>query len=158
MKKLLTIILIGFLFSNCSNVDDEVDCETYDPEFPSLYLKLVDSSGNNLIENGTLDPNNITLVRGESIRFNPASQFAVPDADIRIYDNTLLLSIPDEPNFEYVIQANETEIISLKYTAKKKTILCGLSYYIPTGVRRDNQLLELIQPFDDFPFLTEIVL
>ena len=156
MKKFIIFILIGFLFSNCSNVDDEVDCERYDPAFPSLYLKLVDSSGNNLIENGTLDPNNITLVRGESIRFNPASQFAVPDADIRIYDNTLKLSIPRQTTFEYVIQLEENHTISLKYSAVEKKILCGLSYFVPTGARLENEPLEL-KGGTDYPFITEIV-
>ncbi len=156
MKKLLTIILIGLLFSNCSE-DFEVDCETYDPAFPTLRLKLVDPSGNNLIANGTFDPDEITLVRGESIRFLPPSQFALPEASIRVYDNTLKLSIPKQSSFEYVIQLNETEIISLRYTAKEKKLLCNITCFVPTGVSQDNTPLELLEPFEQ-SFLTEIVL
>lgn len=156
MKKLIIFILIGFLFSNCSNEDHEVDCERYDPAFPELYIKLLDSNGNNLITNGTFDPDEITLVSGESIRFHLPSQFALPDADIRIYDNTLKLSIPRQTTFEYVIQLAENNTISLKYSAIEKKILCGLSYFVPTGARLENEPLEL-KGGNDYPFITEIV-
>jgi hypothetical protein len=62
MKKIFTFILIGLLFSICSNEDnDGIDCELFDPAYPSLYIRIVDDTGANLIENKTIDSNNINV-------------------------------------------------------------------------------------------------
>ncbi|QYA26919.1 hypothetical protein G3I01_15920 [Gramella sp. MT6] len=107
MKKRLTILLIGILISSCSNNDDDgIDCSIFDPAILELYIRLVDENGDNLIENGTIDPENIT-VEGDfsnpGFRYIPPNEFAEPDADIRKYDNTLFLFIPNQPKFEYTI-------------------------------------------------------
>lgn len=156
MKNLLPLLLIAILFSNCSD-DSDVDCETYDPGFATLHLKLVDANRDNLITKGTIDPNEVVLLKGESIQYNPPSEFALPDASLRVYDNTFTLSIPRETTFEYVIQVNESETITLRYSAEKKTILCGLSYFVPTEATLNNSALELQEVFEG-SFLTEIVL
>ena len=158
MKKIFTLILIGLLLSSCSNNEDNgIDCGLFDPKFPSLNIKLVDSNGNNLIENGTYNPNEITLQSGLGLRFNLADEFAVPDADIREFDNTIKLFIPNESTFEYVIQLNETDIISLDFSAELTRIRCDITYFIPTESVFDNQTLELKEVFV-LKFLTEIEL
>ena len=81
MRKALTIILIGLLLSSCSNEDDDgIDCSLFDPAFPSLYLRIVDDTGANLIENGTIDPNNIGIegdFENAGFQFIPANEFAL---------------------------------------------------------------------------------
>ena len=61
MKKKYTLILIGLLLSCSNNDDDGIDCSLFDPAFPELYIRLVDETGTNLIDNGTIDPDNITI-------------------------------------------------------------------------------------------------
>ena len=80
MKKVFVIIIIGFLFPSCTSDDDGIDCEIFDPAFPSLFIRIVDATGANLIENENIDPNNIT-VEGDfpnaGFQFIPASVFPV---------------------------------------------------------------------------------
>jgi len=128
-------MIMGLL--GCSdNDDDGINCELYDPAFPTLYLKFVDVNGNNLIENGSIDPEVIS-VEGEfphaGFIFNPASEFAVPNADIRQLDNTIQLFIPKESNFQYTIHLNDQDSILIDFTAELTRIPCDLSYYKPTG-------------------------
>ena len=45
MKKVFVIIIIGFLFPSCTSDDDGIDCEIFDPAFPSLFIRIVDATG-----------------------------------------------------------------------------------------------------------------
>lgn len=138
MKKILTLILIGFLISSCSSDDDnEINCALFDPAFPELYIRLVDGTGVNLIENGTIDPENIT-VEGDfsnpDFRYIPTNEFAESDADIRKYDNSLSLLIPRESKFEYTINLNVTTSIILEFDAKFAEIPCEISFFVPINL------------------------
>ena len=97
------------MLSNCSENDGGIDCALFDPGFPSLYVRLIDQNGDNLIGNGTIDPNEIILLKGLGYRYNPPNEFAVPDSDIRKFDNTIKLYIPNESTFQYIIKLNETD-------------------------------------------------
>ena len=72
-------ILIGILFTSCSSDDDNgIDCSLFDPAFPELYIRLVDETGANLIENGTFDPENITIegdFSNPDFRYIPPSEY-----------------------------------------------------------------------------------
>lgn len=162
MKRILTFFVIGLLVSGCSNNDEnEINCSLFDPLFPELYLKLVDENGVNLIENGTFDPNNITVEGNFSnpgFRYNPAHEYAEPDADIRKYDHTLYLFIPRESQFEYTINLNDTTSIVLAFEAELTEIPCDLSYFLPTKISFNNEVLELVQEESDLKFLTIVQL
>ena len=141
------IILVGLLFLSCSNDDnDGIDCALFDPAFPSLYIRIVDDAGTNLIENGTIDPNNITVegnFTGAGFRYIPKNEFAVPSAYIRAFDNTLFLFVPNEPIFQYTINLNDTDSIDLVFTAELTKIPCDISYFKPNGGVYNNETLEL---------------
>lgn len=160
MKKILIFSLIGILISSCSN-DDEggIDCTVFDPAFPELYIRLVNKTGANLIENGTIDPENIT-VEGDfsnpDFLYIPPHEFAEPDADIRKYDNTLLLFIPRESKFEYTINLNDTTSIILEFDARLVELPCGVSYFIPTKLTYNNQNVESENEESELKFLAEI--
>ena len=162
MKRILTFFVIGLLISGCSNNDEnEINCSLFDPLFPELYLRLVDETGANLIENGTFDPENIT-VEGDfpNPRFSyiPAHEYAEPDARIRKYDHTLFLLIPGESQFEYTAHLDATTSIVLQFEAELTEIPCGISYYVPTGVSFNDEVLELVQEKSDLKFLTVVQL
>ena len=160
MKKILTLLLIGILISSCSNNDDGgIDCSLFDPMFPELYIRLVDETGANLIENGAIDPENITVEGNFSnpgFRYIPPNEFAEPDADIRKYDNTLSLFIPNESTFEYTINLNNTTSIILEFDTRFAELPCGVSYFVPTKLKFNNQNIESENEESELIFLAEI--
>lgn len=151
MKKALTSIIIGILFANCSKADgDGIDCALFDPMFPSLNIKMVDGAGINLIENGTIDPTTITVegdFPGAGFRFVPEDEFANPDADIRKFDNTLTLFIPNQPTFQYTINLNETDSFTINFTAEATRIPCDITYFEPNGAVYNGEPLNLNEVF-----------
>lgn len=159
MKTPLLFLLSFLLLTSCSVDDDGIDCALYDPMFPTLFVKFVNESGENLIENGTLDPEQISIetdfLHGSFI-FHPENDFANPDAELRVFDNTMELYIPRETNFHYTISFEETEIASLDFTAKETAIACGISYFIPIKAESEGNILE-IQEFSGLRFLVEVV-
>ncbi|MDF0705575.1 hypothetical protein [Flagellimonas okinawensis] len=161
MKKLLTLFLIGILFTSCSSDDDNgIDCSLFDPAFPELYIRLVDETGANLIENGTIDPENIT-VEGDfsnpGFRYIPPSQY--DDEYIKKYDNTIYLFIPNESNFEFTINLDDSTSIILNFEARFVELPCEVSYYIPTKLTYNNQNVESENAeTDELRFLAEIKL
>ena len=149
MKKVFVIILMGFLVFSClSDDDDGIDCKLFDPAFPSLYIRIVDATGVNLIENGTIDSENIT-VQGDfanaGFRFVPADEFVVPDADIREFDNSLNLYIPNESSFQYSINLDDFETINLGFNAELTRIPCDITYFTPTSVTFNEEPIELTE-------------
>ena len=163
MKKLLTLFLIGILLTSCSNDDDNgIDCSLFDPAFPELYIRLVDETGTNLIENGTIDPENIT-VEGDfsnpGFRYVPPSEYGEPDSEIRKYDNTLFLFIANEANFEYTLNLDDSTSIILNFEARFAELPCEVSYYIPTKLTYNNQNIESENTeSNELTFLAEIEL
>lgn len=146
MKKLLTLLLISTLLTSCSNDDDNgIDCLLFDPLFPELYIRLVDETGANLIENGTIDPENIT-VEGDfpnpNFIYIPPNEFGETDADVTKYDNTLSLFIPRESKFEYSITLNGSTSILLEFDARLEELPCGISYFVPVELTYDTQNVE----------------
>ena len=156
MSKYYIILILGLLLSNCSNQDD-IGCDIFDPATPFLAIKLVDSNGINLIENGTIDPTEITLQSGLGLRFLPPNDIADPNSPFAQFDNTIDLSIPDESTFQYMIDLNNTDVVSLDFTAERRDIECDITFYIPTKVMSDNQNLEL-REVSRLAFLVEIEL
>ena len=163
MKKLLTLLFIGILFISCSNEEDNgINCSLFDPAFPELYVRLVDETGANLIENGTIDPETI-MVEGDfsnpGFRHIPPNEFGEPDAEIRKYDNTLYLFIANESNFEYTINLDDSTSIILNFETRFAELPCGVSYYLPTKLTYNNQNIESENTeSDELAFLAEIEL
>lgn len=147
MKKVFTLILIGLLFSNCSNDDDEgIDCALFDPAFPTLFLRIVDNTGVNLIRNGTIDSSNITVegdFSGAGFQFVPANEFATPDSEIRELDNSLYLFIPNESKFQYTIKLDDFKTIAVNFKAEHIKIPCDLSYFKPVEADFNDEELKL---------------
>lgn len=148
MKKIYLLLLAVPLWTSCSEDNNGIDCELFDPAFPSLYLELVDAEGANLFKNGTFDPENIR-VEGDfpnaGFSFNPPREFAVSEADIRKLDNTIQLLIPNESSFQYTIHISETNSIQISFFAELTQIPCDLSYYLPLNGTFNDLNFELIE-------------
>lgn len=150
MKYLILLAMSLPILIGCSKNDssDELNCELYDPAFPSLNVRLVDSAGNNLIENGTIDPNFISVegnFLGAGFRFNPANEFAVPDAEIRQFDNTIGLFLPYQSEFQYSVRVGDTQTVNIDFSAALKNIPCDLSYFKPNGAIYNNENLPITE-------------
>lgn len=144
MKFFSTFFLIGLLCLSCSN-NDAIDCTLFDPAFPELYIRIADATGNNLIENGTVDPDRITVegdFPGAGFRFIPADEYAEPDSEARALDNTLSLFIPRESKFRYTIHLDDLDPIDVDFTAALTKIPCDLTYFKPIGADSNNKTLE----------------
>jgi hypothetical protein len=159
--KLGLLIVFGLvLLTNCNNnEDDGIDCSLFDPAFPELHIRLVDETGTNLIENGTINPENITVEGNFSnpgFRYIPPNEFAEPDAEIRKYDNTIFLFIANKSKFEYTINLNDTTSIILKFDARFAELPCEVSYFIPTKLTFNNQNVESENEESELSFLAKI--
>ncbi|MCM5663774.1 hypothetical protein [Galbibacter mesophilus] len=161
MKKIFTLLLISILMFSCSNDDDgeEIDCALFDPMVSSLLIRLVDQDGTNLIENGTINPENITV---EGNFPNPDFQYLPPregidSDDSTKYNHTLLLNIPYQSNFTYTINLNETESIDLEFDARLEELPCEVSFFIPTKLTYEGQEIKSENGENsEFNFLAEI--
>lgn len=142
MKKTIIFILIGLLLSSCSNNDDNtINCATFDPFFPELYIRLVDETGNNLIENGTIEPNDITV---EGDFPNPLFRLVTPeDAVVEAFSNTLILAIPNQSIFRYTINLNDTDSIDIDFNNELIELVCDVSFFSPSAVELNGETIEL---------------
>ena len=159
MKKIITLILIGLLLSGCSNNDDEGDDCILDMAVPSLHLRIVDDSGANLFENGTIDPNNIRVEADYSeelinFQFIPGNEFANPDAEIRVLDNSLMLTVPHRSKYEYTIYLDDIEeIINVQLETDQSRKICGATYYTPVVASYKKETLEISEVSSELNFL-----
>ncbi|MFD0799206.1 hypothetical protein ACFQZJ_17150 [Maribacter chungangensis] len=135
MKRILLFFLVCTILSSCTNDDDNgIDCRLFDPAFPSLYVSLVDENGENLFENGTMNPDSLRVngnFEGAGFNFNSANEFAVPDADIRKLDNTIGLAVPNLGTFQHTIFWSQNDSIVVGVSGELTKIPCNISYFTP---------------------------
>lgn len=144
IKKLQLLIVLGLvLISSCNNNDDDINCLTFDVEQPLLFVRIIDATGTNLIENGSIDPAMID-VKGDflnaSFQFIPANE----SGDVGEFDNTLALSIPNESTFQYTIDLENFETIILDFTAELITLPCNITFFEPVEVNLNTENHELM--------------
>lgn len=162
MKKIITLILIGLLFSSCSNNDDEGDDCILDMAVASLHLRIVDTAGTNLFENGTIDPDNIRVEADYSeelinFQFIPGNEFANPDAEIRVLDNSLMFTVPHRSTYEYTIYLDDIEeTINVQFETEQSRTICGTDYYTPVVASYKKETLEISEVSSELNFLVII--
>ncbi|MCL6220687.1 hypothetical protein [Zunongwangia pacifica] len=135
MKSILKLMHIIGLLISCSGDDEKnIDCALYDPAFPQLFLRLEDAAAENLIENGTIDPENINVngdFENASFRYVPPNDYAQPDNEMRALDHSLALSIAYAESFKYQIQVEDFDPIEIDFSTIRKHLPCGITLYLP---------------------------
>ncbi len=157
MKKVFTFFVLVSCVLSCNTDDDSIDCALFDPAFPSLILKFVDENGDNLIENGTILPDDISATgnfTGAGFRFIPPSMAIQPQP----FDNTISLSIASMESFQHTIRLKDQQPISIDFGAEKVNIQCNISYYIPVNANSNGNDLNIDQSNNSLDFLVEISL
>ena len=63
MKRISLFILLSFFLFSCANDDNEpeIACDLIDAISSNLFIELINTEGENLIENGMYNPNDITI-------------------------------------------------------------------------------------------------
>ena len=147
-KNLLFIALCSIVLSCSDDNEPEIDCRLFDPAFPSLFISLVDVNGANLFENGTIDSDSLRVTgdfEGAGFVFNPANEFAVPDAENRKLDNTIGLAVPNLATFEHTIFWSQNDSIVVGVTGALTRIPCNISYFTPVNASYEGSQITLTE-------------
>ena len=149
MKSTLKLLFVFVLFIGCSNGDDEaIDCDLVDIALPALNLRLVDNTGENLLESGSVDPETITIEADfgdASFVYIPESENAEPNAASNIIQHSLAVSLPTSlENFQYQINVVGYETVNLDILAEENEEPCS-DLSIPVGASVNGQALEKIE-------------
>jgi len=150
LKKIpIFISILGFIFGCSSSDEGGIDCTLYDPAFPSLHIRIVDSAGTNLIDNGVIDPNNIS-VEGDfpnaQFQIVPDYEFVSSDPDNGALNYSLSVVIPRKATFKYTINlADINTTYSFDFTAKLMHLPCDISFFTPVKGSSNNQQFKLLE-------------
>lgn len=143
MKHLVFVFLVMIVFSCQSN--DEIDCSSYlTVPTKSLFIKLVDNNGNNLIENETYIADDIKIV------FNGYTNNQVVFKNVPGIENLIVLNIfGNEGNNTFNIQLsdNETDILILNLDTEEPTNPCGFTFFKLNSATY-NDVVETIEDFN----------
>jgi hypothetical protein len=149
MKSTLKLLFVFVLFIGCSNDDDEaIDCDLVDIALPALHLRLVDNTGENLLESGSVDPETITIEADfgdASFVYIPEIENVEPNAAGSIIQHSLAVSLPTSlENFQYQISVAGYETVNLDMLAEENEEPCS-DLSIPVGASVNGQALEQIE-------------
>ncbi len=149
MKFIIMVPLLCLLLISCN----KLDCTTDDPIFRSLFIKLVDTDGHNLIENDTFDSEEIV------IRVSDTTITGVVFNDVQGIENLIALNLlGPEGTTSYEIQLSESriDILELSLIEIGKDDPCGFSYFI-TDDAGYNGIDQTIEDFGDDFLITVVI-
>lgn len=132
MKILVTLIGIAALLFGCNKADScrGIDCTS--PPSVEISFRIIDSSGNNLIENETLTAEDIDLTDLETNVSNPPY----------IYENTALFNFPDGEH-NYTLTVSDTTF-NLAVTINEKPRdegECCVTFQLNEFVLEGNEIM-----------------
>ena len=149
MKLFLRLLCVSILFIGCSNDDTEaIDCNLVDIALPALHLRLVDNTGENLLESGSVDPETITIEAdfGDvSFVYIPEIENVEPNLASSTIQHSLAVSLPTSlENFQYQISVAGYETVNLDILAEENEEPCS-DLSIPVGASVNGEALEKIE-------------
>lgn len=134
------IIFLCFLsIWSCKTDKDDIDCSLYDFESRSLFIKLVDTEGNNLIENETYNADDIIIL------FNDYEIKNVVVKNVESINNLVVLNlIGTAGDNEFNIKLSNTEIDNLVLSLTAESAVCGYTFFKLNSVNYNgnNKIIE----------------
>lgn len=138
MKFFLLLFCYISLFS-CKNDDEpEIDCALYDPFISSLFIKLIDNEGQNLIENNTYIAEDIT------VSFNGYNYTNVVFNDVQGIENLInlnLIGVDGDNTVKINLSQEVTDSLILNLTAESQ--ICGWTFITLNSATYNGALQEL---------------
>lgn len=138
------------LIWSCKTDKEDIDCALFDPAISSLFIKLVDTEGNNLIENETYIADDIV------IRYNDSEFKNVVFKNVESLNNLIalnLIGVTGDNQFEIELSGEETDALVLNLTIESK--ICGYTFYKFNSATY-NSILKTIEDFNGNYLITVI--
>ncbi|WP_372752790.1 hypothetical protein [Mariniflexile sp.] len=139
--KFLSIVFCCICLFSCKDDKEEVDCSLLDFANPSLFIKLLDANGNNLIENKVYNSDDISII------FNGYTMTNVVIDNVESLENLIVLNlIGVEGNniFEIKLSDTETDTLIMNLTVESK--YCGWTFLKLNSVTYND----VIKTYEDF--------
>lgn len=143
MKSIYAFILLSFFLFSCNTDDDDpiVACSLEIPVASNLYIELVNTAGENLIENGTYIPADIT------INNNGGTFTDVVFTEVPGIENFVAVGVfgnDGNNTYEINLSGTETDILLLNLTREEigdpcPQIVFGLNSAIYNDASKDIQ-------------------
>ena len=152
-KKIFSLLFLVLTVSCLDNVDDNTfDCALFDPAFPVITITYLDDQGNNLIRNGTLNPDDISVLFSDG---SVGGTVILPGAneensDNNVLDYTVSIALPRSESESYTIQLNDETMDELQLMASRQDLPCNISYFIPTNATYNGVNTTLVEDGIDF--------
>jgi len=129
LRSFFFLIVIFLLFGSCNSDDDSINCLLLDPLPEFFFIELVDSNGNNLIENGTFNAEDISVTVDGEVVGGRDFQF-VPET------NTIAISeregdLRNNSNYIITLAQGVQDVLNLTLSASEED-QCGFIVYTAT--------------------------
>ena len=124
MKYLRYFLLFPIILLNGCETDDDINCALFDPAPQLFFIELLDNEGNNLIENGTFNANDIV------VRFNDFEFTQVVFNEVEELQNLISISLlgdSGDNTYEIVLSETETDTLVLNLSVERQT--CGARFF-----------------------------
>ncbi len=150
MKSFLIVFACLCLFS-CKNDDEpEIDCALFDPFISNLSIKLIDSEGQNLIENNTYIADDITVL------FNGNTYTNVVFNDVQGIENLItlnLIGLDGDNTLKINLSQEISDTLILNLTAESQ--ICGWTFFTLNSANY-NGVFQQIEDFNGNYLITVV--
>ncbi|WBL25578.1 hypothetical protein [Zunongwangia sp. HGR-M22] len=161
MKASLRYLYLLIFLVGCAGDDDaETECSSRGLLLDSYYapeclIRLVDASGENLLENGSIDPETLTIesdLGNPEFIYIPEIEYAEPNSILSETQYSLgVFLLGNMETFQYQISIDGYETVDLVIQTEQIEEPC-YSYIIPVGASVNGEVLEEIE-ISDFELL-----
>lgn len=147
MKQLSLFILLSLFLFSCSSDDPEVSCDFIQAIGSNLYIDLVNEQGENLIENGTYNPDDII------INFNGSVFTGAVFTEVQGIENFITIGVFGEDGdntYEIRLSDTETDTLILNLTREETGGPCSQFVFILNSVAYNGEIQEIEDFGGDF--------
>ncbi|GAA4801261.1 hypothetical protein [Litoribaculum gwangyangense] len=137
--KSFTLMLFFLCLLSCKNDDDSnIDCALFDPFVRNLHIKIVDNSGNNLIENETYIAEDI------KVRMNGNEYTNVVFKNVETIKNLITLTLfGKNGKNDYEIELSNSVIDTLVLDLTLDSTICGINFFTLNTATYNGNILSI---------------